>query len=95
MRGRHHDAVCLGPPGVFPVVANDCPGQRRGRGVFVVPFGQYLDSSRGQHLDGSLPGGQRQSVGVLGDEQRTGDTLRRPVLNDRLGDGHDMSLVER
>ena len=36
----------------------------------------------------------RRSVGVLGDEQRTVGSLSGAVLDDRLGDGGDVCLVE-
>jgi len=95
VRRGDDDSVGLRPAGVLTVVPDDRPRHGRGRSVFVLAFGEYLDALGDQHLDGGLPSRQRKPVGVLADEQGTRGALTGAVLDDCLGDGRDMRFVER
>ena len=53
-----------------------------------------VDAVRDEDLEGGLEGRLGQRVGVAADEQRAVRALRRAVPADRLGDGHDVRLVE-
>ena len=99
-RGGLWDGVTTMPSAVLParrrrVVYDDGPGDCRSRGVILVVRGADRDAVRQQHLDGRRPGRRGERVGVLAYEERPGDALGRAVLDDRLGRGGDVRVVER
>ena len=68
--------------------------ERRRRDVVVELVGEHAHLIAHQHVErGGLRGGAER-VRVGADEERTGDALGRAVLDDRLGDGEDVVLVE-
>ena len=93
MRGCDDDAVSLASL-AQAVVDDDGSRDRRGRGPLVVMLGNDLDVVGTQYLDGSGPRGHGQGVGVLADEQRTVDALGGTVLDDCLGRGGDVGVIE-
>ena len=78
-----------------PVEREDGVAHGRCRGVPVSRIDHGDNIVGAQHLERRHPRGLRQRVGITSDEQRTGCSLRRPVLDDGLRGGQDVRLVER
>ncbi len=65
------------------------------RHVAVVSLDHRLDAVGGQHLERRALGRTGYRVGVLAEEQRSGDALPAAMLADRLRDREDVRLGER
>ncbi len=53
-----------------------------------------LDFVGGENLERGVEGGVGESVGVLRQEQRPGDAIGPAIVDDGLGDGGDVVVVE-
>ena len=88
-------AVALGAQvGRRAVRAEDGDGHGGGGRVGAARVDARVDAGGREDLQGGAPRGLAQGVRVTADEQRSVDTLRRAVLDDRRGDGDDVRLVE-
>ena len=68
--------------------------QGRGGRVTVAGVDEDVHAVGRQHLQRGVLRRLAEGVRVLGQEQRAGDALAGAVLHDRLGDGHDVRLIE-
>ena len=94
VRGRNDDAVALRLAFVRGVVGEDGVRERgRGRvGELVVDHD--VDAIRREHLERGGKGRLGERVRVLRQEERAGDGLAAAIVDDGLGDGGDVVVVE-
>ena len=76
------------------VVGEDGVGERGGGGVGEVVVDDGFDVVGGEDFEGGGEGGLGEGVGVLREEERAGDVFGGAVLDDGLGDGGDVVVVE-
>ena len=76
------------------VVGEDGVGERGGGGVAELVVDHGVDVVGGEDFEGGGEGWLGEGVGVLGEEERAGGVLRGAVLDDGLGDGGDVGVVE-
>ncbi len=97
MGWRDDDAI--GEPdgaGRLPTVrAEDRVRHPRSGRAAVAVIDEHLDAVRHEDLEGRLPGGLGQAVGVAADEEGPVEPLGGPVFADGLRCREDMVLVER
>jgi hypothetical protein len=83
------------PVRAFPVESEDRVAQRRRGRVGVRESTSTVTPPATSTSRRSSHAGRTERVRVAPHEQRTGDPLLGPVLDDRLRDGEDVSFVER
>ncbi len=76
------------------VVGEDGVREGGGGGVGELVVDHGVDVVGGEDFEGGGEGGFGEGVGVLGEEEWAGDVLLLAVVDDGLGDGGDVGVVE-
>jgi len=76
------------------VAGEDGVGEGGGGGVTEMLVDDGFDVIGGEDFEGGGEGGFGEAVGVFGEEERAGGVLGGTVLDDGLGDGGDVVVVE-